>query len=240
MAPLMMIEIPRHDHAFCNERFTFPLQQELETMQFNKPKKLVQFSRETSKVINPETAFYTDRDIRIKWFGMDELGDIKQAAKDMSIVIRRKSKEQHCFLTMAHRKTSLILAADFKALIRLPTSTPDSDLQGWCAYADGRRGLERFASKDYSLLRRKDIIKTRKTVLAEQEKQKKAENQDPETIAKLARESSRRARTFALFFGAADRKELTNNRHEGDFERRTPPRKRSRIEHSVPFAILRT
>lgn len=237
MAPLMMIDI--QDHAFCNERFSYPLKRELESVQIEKPRRRVRFNRER-KVINPETEFYTDEDIRIKWFGMDDLGNIKQAAKEMSITIRKRSKASDCFLTMAHRKTSLILAANFKSLMRLTPSTPDKDLQGWCACEDGRRGLERFASKDYSILRRQDIIKTRETVLTEQQRQRESGMHDPEAIAKLSREASRRARTFSLFFGEADAPDLgaktappTSMRMKAaNFERRAPPRKRSKMVHA--------
>jgi hypothetical protein len=224
-----MIEV-NNDHAFCNERFAGPLKLELETVRLEQPKRRVRFDRE-KKVINPESEFYCDEDIRIKWYGFDELGNIKQAAKETSIALRKMLAGKECFLTMAHRKTSLILASDFKALIRLPSSTPDKDLQGWCRFEDGRRGLERFASKDYSCLRRQDIGNTRESVMGEQQRQKESMTRDPEAIARVARETSRRARTFALFFGEADARERLAVR-EPEFERRAPPRKRSKLGHS--------
>ena len=64
---------------------------------------------------------------------------------------------------------------------------------------DGRRGLERFASRDYAILRRSDITKTRQAVLGAAKLRC-----DADTIAHSAREASRRARTFARFFAAAD------------------------------------
>jgi hypothetical protein len=228
-----MIEV-QHDHAFCNERFVGPLKLELETVRFDtpnkRPKRRVRFDR-IKKVINPETGYYTDEDVQIRWWGFDELGDIKQRAKETSILLRKSLVGRESSLTMAHRKTSLILASDFKALIRLSPSTPDKDLQEWCSFEDGRRGLERFSSKDYSCLRRQDILNTRESVLGEQQRQKETMQYDPEVIARVARETSRRARTFALFFGEADAREKLAIR-EPTFERRAPPRKRSKLAHS--------
>jgi hypothetical protein len=234
ISTVKMIEVQQqHDHAFCNERFVGPLKLELETVRLDKPKRpkrRVRFDR-VKKTINPEAGYYTDEDVRIKWWGFDELDDIKQRAKETSIVLRKSLAGRESSLTMAHRKTSLILASDFKALIRLSPSTPDKDLQVWCAFEDGRRGLERFASKDYSCLRRQDIINTREGVIGEQQRQKDAMQYDPEVIARVARESSRRARTFALFFGEADAGEKVAIR-KPNFERRAPPRKRSKLAHS--------
>jgi hypothetical protein len=227
-----MIEV-QHDHAFCNERFVGPLKLELETVRLDPPKRprrRVRFDR-IKKVIKPEAGYYTDEDVQIKWWGLDELGDIKQRAKETSILLRKSLVGRESSLTMAHRKTSLILASDFKALIRLSPSTPDKDLQAWCSFDDGRRGLERFSSKDYSCLRRQDIINTRESVLGEQQRQKETMRYDPEVIARVARETSRRARTFALFFGEADAREKLAIR-EPTFERRAPPRKRSKLAHS--------
>jgi hypothetical protein len=225
LATLKMI-IAVQDHAFAG-----PLKLELEPVCLKQPKRRsVCFDRE-KKVINPESEFYTDEDIRIKWRGSDELGYIKQDAKETCVVLRKMLVGKECFLTMAHRKTSLILASDFKALIRLSPSTPDKDLQGWCSFDDGRRGLERFTSKDYSCLRRQDITNTRETVLGEQRRQKETATRDPEIIARAARETSRRARTFALFFGEADARERLSNR-EPNFERHDPPMKRRKLEHS--------
>jgi hypothetical protein len=228
-----MIEVPVHHHAFCNERFAGPLKLELETLEtvrLEQPKRRVRFDRD-KKVINPEGGYYTDEDVRIKWWGFEELDDIKRGAKETSLVLRKTLAGRECSLTMAHRKTSLILASDFKALIRLSPSTPDKDLQGWCSFNDGRRGLERFSSKDYSCLRRQDITNTRESVMDEQLRQKETMKYDPVAIARVARETSRRARTFALFFGEADAKERLAIR-EPTFERRAPPRKRSKLGHS--------
>jgi hypothetical protein len=232
LATVIMIEV-QHGHAFCNERFVGPLKLELETVRLQQPKtpkRRVRFDR-NKKVINPEAGYYTDEDVQIKWWGFDELDGIKQRAKETSIVLRKSLIGRESSLTMAHRKTSLILASDFKALIRLSPSTPDKDLQGWCSFDDGRRGLERFASKDYSCLRRQDITNTRESVMGEQQRQRETMKYDPEVIARVARETSRRARTFALFFGEADARERLAIR-EPTFERRAPPRKRSKLAHS--------
>ena len=224
MAPLSLIEC--HDHAFSNERFAYPLKVELEAVKAHKPKRRVRFCRE-KKVINPRKEYYTDEDIRTKWWAMDELNEIKTEAKAMSNVLRKGVKMEHCDLTLAHRKTTLILASNFKALMNLPSTTPDQDLQRWCHQNDGRRGLERFSSRDYCCFRRRDILNTRNTVLQEQARQSFEGMYDDEVMAKRARAASRRSRTFSLFFGEADAAEA--RRIQDAPERRAPPRKRSRM-----------
>jgi adenine specific DNA methylase Mod len=143
-----MIEV-QHDHAFCNERFVGPLKLELETVGFDepkRPKRRVRFDR-NKKTINPEAEYYTDEDVRIKWWGFDELGDIKQRAKETSIVLRKSLVGRESSLTMAHRKTSLILASDFKALIRLsPLKT--------CKFG----ALLKMGAEDLNVLPRKTTV----------------------------------------------------------------------------------
>jgi len=155
--------------------------------------------RPETETINPEPEYYTDEDVQTKWYSNEDLAQIKFSAKELSNELRRSTSPQDTTLTIAHRKTSLMLKSDFKALVKLSPTTPDQDLIQWCSYTDGRRGLERFASRDYAVLRRNDISNTRKAVL-----QSVKEGQDAETVAQLAREASRRARTFSRFFAAAD------------------------------------
>lgn len=167
--------------------------------------------------INPEPEYYSDEDVSTKWYSNQELALIKLLAKDLSNELRRSTCPQDATLTIAHRKTSLMLKSDFKALVKLSPSTPDQDLINWCSYTDGRRGLERFASRDYSLMRRNDIANTRQAVL-----EGVRTMQDAETIAHAAREASKRARTFARFFAAADA-DAAKNTIEAS-ERRAPAR----------------
>lgn len=197
------------DDVFSNERFLWPLKMELEAATFqtfapqNQRRAIVQFEGET-QVINPYPEYYTDEDIDIKWFGANELQQIKLKTKANCNELRRTTKGQDTSLCVAHRKTSLMLNSDFKSLVKLSPTTPDQDLSEWCSYDDGRRGLERFASRDYAALRRNDICNTRTSVITEYSRQQALCISDSEAIAQLAREASRRARTFARFFAAAD------------------------------------
>jgi len=157
------------------------------------------------KVINegPEESI-SEEEMQVRWWTQDDLDDIKQAAKEMSIRLRRQAKERGCYVEMAHKKTSLMLCNNFQELVKLTPSAPDQDLRHWCARSDGRRGLERFASKEYGNLRKDDVIQTREAVLQEQERQRQETVFCPEQMAKVSKEKSRRARTFSLFMGEAD------------------------------------
>ena len=168
-------------------------------------------------IINAEPEFYSDDDVATKWFSNDDLARIKVHAKDLCNELRRSDSPQDTTLTIAHRKTSLMLKSDFKALVKLTPTTPDQDLTKWCSYTDGRRGLERFASRDYSIMRRNDISNTLQAVLNGAKL-----HHDAETIAHSAREASRRARTFARFFAAADA-DVSKNAEES-LQRRAPTR----------------
>lgn len=206
----------------------------------------VRFELET-EVINPSPEYYTDEDVANKWYGQDDLHQIKQRAKEDSIELRKATKGQDTCLCVAHRKTSLMLKSDFKSLIKLSPTTPDQDLSEWCSYDDGRRGLERFASRDYAALRRKDICNTRTSVMEEYARQRELCIQDPEAIAIIARDASRRARTFARFFAAADagasktadqpaRRLPSRCQSEiRTISRCVPPRKRSKQYHRDDF-----
>lgn len=205
-------------------------------------RKRVRFNRE-KRIMNPGKEYYTDEEVATKFWTSDELYDIKLNAKRMSTVLRRQeSASAHgdvtvdsCRVTMAHRKTTLMLAGDFRSLMKLSPTSPDQDLQQWCSYDDGRRGLERFSSRDYSCLRKRDILNTRKAVLTEQAMQREMGGgmRDEEAIARLSRECSRRERTFSVYLAEADAKQakkiaLTSSR-EAPKTRALPPRKRSRI-----------
>jgi hypothetical protein len=211
MAPLMKQSF--HDSSedvFSNERFSLPLKMVLEAASYattvvvkGRRSSPVRFEDQV-QVINPETEFFTDEDVAIRWFGAEDLHLIKMGAKQQSVDLRNNAKNHDSYLCVAHRKTSLMLKSDFKALVKLTPSTPDQDLSKWCSYMDGRRGLERFASRDYAALRRVDITNTRTSVIHEYSRQRSEGIFDLEFVANLARDASRRARTFARFFAAAD------------------------------------
>lgn len=208
MAPLInnpaMLVSSINDDVFHFEPLKMELEAAfLEPLTFQPPevsdrRTLVRFQAEET-VINLQTEYYTDEDVRTKWYSNDDLAQIKLEAKELSNELRRSTNSQDTCLTTAHRKTSLMLKSDFKALVKLSPSTPDQDLTKWCSTTDGRRGLERFASRDYTVMRRNDIAKTRQAVF-----EAASSRQEPEAIAHAARDASRRARTFARFFAAAD------------------------------------
>jgi hypothetical protein len=114
-------------------------------------KKRVRFNFE-KRCLDPVSKYYDDNDIVAKWYTANDLLFIKENAKNQSATIRRSGPSEECRLTMAYRKTSLMLAGDFKELVKLPTSSPDQDLRQWCSWNDGRRGLERFSSREYCTL----------------------------------------------------------------------------------------
>ena len=186
--------------------------------------------------MNPEQEYFTEEDIHIKWWGPEDLQLIRQNAKLTSARLRHHAKSQDCDLTMAHRKTTLILTADFSSLVKLPPTSPDQDLSSWCSRDDGRRGLERFASKVYASFRRRDVANTRASVLSEQARQRCEQIDDTEAIAQKSREASKRARSFALFFGGADSSQVNSSKRtsrQAPPIRRAPPRKRSKMFHPI-------
>jgi hypothetical protein len=221
MAPFSVLD--QQYQTFSNDNFTCPLKYELDAME-SEPTMRVTF-RTDPTIMNPDAEYYTCHDILTKWFSSDELLQIKSRAKGFSTILRRSKRVEETCLTMAHRKTSLMLKSDYKALVKLSPSTPDQDLHQWCSHNDGRRGLERFSSRDYCCFRRKDVIATRTMVLEEQARQHCQGHFNEEMLANVSREASRRARSFALFFGEADSLEA---REVGPAHRRAPPRKRSR------------
>lgn len=160
----------------------------------------------TSKVINegPKEIISEEEAVQ-RWWMADDLEVIKQRAKDTSIRLRQQATERGgCFVELAHKKTTLMLANNFPELIKLPPSSPDQDLKKWCARSDGRRGLERFASRNYGIARRDDVTEAREAVIWEQRRQQQEGKINRETLAQVSKGKSRRARTFALFMGEAD------------------------------------
>jgi hypothetical protein len=252
MAPLINQALMRdsNDDVFSNENFLWPMKLELEAASWEncvpaERSTTVRFELET-EVINPFPEDYTDEDVQVKWYCMDDLQQIKQRAKEESNELRKSSKGQDTCLCVAHRKTSLMIKSDFKSLVKLSPSTPDQDLSEWCSYMDGRRGLERFASRDYAALRRNDICNTRAAVMQEYARQSEFYLSDPEAIANVAREASKRARTFARFFAAADAdaakpdqpaRRIPSRCHSEvrTISRCAPPRKRSKQYHRQDF-----
>lgn len=208
------------DDVFNAARFTIPLQMELDAAMasgtsFIQPKKKqpweshgrrrkIRFSPNLT-IVNPSKEYFTDEDVKLKWLAASDLRQLKVGAKELSNRLRKspRSLDQKT-ISIAHRKTTLMLKADFKALTKLSSSTPDEDLVRWCQSSDGRRGLERFSSRDYAAFRQIDIGKVRAAVRDECARQKESGIFDPEAIAAAAQQHSRRARTFARFLGAAD------------------------------------
>jgi hypothetical protein len=239
MAPL--IERPQHDHAFSTTRFSLPLREELpEATQppSSSRRRRVQFAQ-TTTIINTAQEFYDASDIEIKWWTSVELIVIRSSVKETVATLRggadgnKQEQRSDSCLAMAHHKTTLMLSSDFKGLMKLSPTTPEQDLYRWSSHADGRRGLERFVSRDYCCFRRRDIASTRTGVLKEQFRQKQQQGIcEPELIAKLAREASRRARSFSLFMGEADAL-AAGTAKKAPPTRKAPPRKRSKMEHGA-------
>jgi hypothetical protein len=153
---------------------------------------------------------------RSTWLMPQELEKIRLGAKRKCIELQ-KVDYQNCEVCLAHRKITLMLKSDFKNIVRLTSTTPDEDLSQWCSFDDGRRGLERFASHAYNVLRNNDIYQTRNSVMQEQCSQREQGLYCPERIAHVAQKASRRARTFARFFGAADGNEAQKIASQEDF-----------------------
>jgi hypothetical protein len=173
-------------------------------------------------------------DMRVRWWSKQDLEEIKQAAKETSLRLRRQAKERGCCVETAHKKTSLMLSHNFQELVKLSASSPDEDLRHWCARSDGRRGLERHACREYGSRRKDDVMNTRTAVFQEQERLR-AEGftamDAPEAVAKVSREKSRRARTFSLFMGEADAQAVTTGFAQ-------PSSKRCKVAHSNALPSL--
>lgn len=66
------------------------------------------------------------------------------------------------------------------------------------------RGLERWLCRTYAVARSNDQVDAKHAVLLEQARQFLAQEQDDEALARVALESSRKARAFAALLGEAD------------------------------------
>jgi hypothetical protein len=177
-------------------------------------------SSPVTEVYPPSPLHLSDGDVQALWFDSEELLDIKNRAKttclrvsqiedDESDASASSKKEEKDHFTLAHRKTTLILAADFRGLLKLSQSSPVEDLIPWCSSRLECRGLERFACRDYNLFRQKDIRTTRRGVLNWQKENLLDHPPNNscsavDSLANIARKASRRARTFAHFLGEAD------------------------------------
>lgn len=158
-----------------------------------------------TKVINEGAdEVITEEEMQIRWWSQDDLEMIKKCAKEMSLKLRKLAKERGCYVETAHKKTSLMLTNSFQELVKMTPSSPDQDLRHWCARSDGRRGLERFACRDFGNSRKEDVLGTRKAVFDEQDRQRRKQTYNPDNIAKVCKAHSRRSRTFSLFMGEAD------------------------------------
>jgi hypothetical protein len=229
MAPLI-VESAESD-AFSAARFSLPLRNQLPAFcTEERRRRRVKFGGHS--IINWEPEYYDDADVETKWWTAKDLKGVRRDAKVLSGDLRCRSAGSlsSCFLSLAHRKTTLMLSSDFKSLMKLSRTTPDQDLHQWCAWNDGRRGLERFSSQTYWCFRKQDLSNFRIGVVEEHLRQKEEGRCDPDAIAEIAQESSRRSRTFSLFMGEADALEAASIMAEATPVRRAPPRKKSRIE----------
>ena len=139
------------------------------------------------KVINegPEESI-SDGEVQRRWWTQNDLDEIKRRAKDLSIRLRQQAKQKGCYIELAHKKTSLMLTNNFPELVKLSPSSPDQDLKHWCARSDGRRGLERFASREYGLCRKDDVLDARDAVLQEQERQRQKKVYSVDSLANVS------------------------------------------------------
>jgi len=154
---------------------------ELETINIHR----VRFQLAKPKVLDPETEYFSAEEYPIRWWSAEELKKIWQSIKTLCARIRVKTKCQDHELITAHRKITLILASNFSLLTKMSPLLPEQDLPIWCSYNDGRRGLERFASRVYSFFHMNDIVVTRKAVLREQSRQRQEGVNNPDMLAKL-------------------------------------------------------
>jgi hypothetical protein len=166
------------------------------------------------------------------WWTVEEMSYLKHEARELCATIRKTTPDHGCAVATAHEKTSLMLNKNLEALVQLSPSSPEQDLFRWGCKMDGRRGLERFASKSFAESRRQDVQDCRNAVLNEQQRQREKAIHDQEVLAKVARESTRRARTFALFFGEADSLICRAQQTERRAARRARLRKRTVVNLS--------
>jgi len=193
----------------------------------------VRFQSPHPKVLNPDTEYYGKEDCLVRWWSTEDLQKIRQKIKTLCARIRYHEKRQYYELTTAHRKITLILASDFSSLMKLPLSLPNQDLSIWCSYNDGRRGLERSASKVYACFRLNDILKTREAVLKEQLRQRREGANDPEMIAEVCKQASRRARSFAQFMAGADAQQVGKDGEKSFPQKRSKLSKLGQSSHTI-------
>lgn len=218
-------------HVFSADNFARPLQCELDRVNLTTERN-VHFAEQISVINHAATYSYTAEDVRTRWMTPHDLQAIRREVKMMSQQIRNESRAEHCYVSMAHRKTSLMLARDFRSLVKLSPHTPEEEMKRWNLQLDGRRGLERFASRDYAHMRKRDVQQVRSRVLEEQARQRVDGVYDDEAIAKASLSASRRSRTFASYVGAADASCLKAFRARPERNERfaAPARKRSKVE----------
>lgn len=165
-------------------------------------RKRVVFNNKIRIVENP--GFLTSNEIERVWWSGDELQSIKKRAKQMCCRLRKRLEPEVCPVSDAYQKTKMVLNSDTKHPALCLANGLGGDLYQWCTSMDGRRGLERFASREFAALRRKDVIDTRSAVMQEQKQQAQAGERNAEAIANVAKLSSKTARVFAAFMGDAD------------------------------------
>ena len=190
----------------------------------------VRFSTEI-KFVDCKHSPLSEESVQSMWWNRDEVSRLRQSARELSATIRENSDVQNCPLVNAYKKTTLMLSNDLQALVKLSPTTPDQDLFRHCCKMDGRRGLERYSSKTFAASRHQDIVDCRNAVFQEQRRQKEelcGGELDPQLIAKVSREASRRARSFAVFLGEAD--SLISRAQQAD---RKPPRSTVRRSRTV-------
>lgn len=168
-----------------------------------------------------------------KWYSLEELSRMRAEAKMTTIRLRKLASllpEDACGLTMAFRKTTLMLHSDLKSLVKLPPTTPEQDIEKWSSMEDGRRGLERFISQDYANIRKMDLKLSRTAVVNESHRQQANHEANPEALSAISRASTKRSRSFALFMGEADAL-VAGTSDTREPVRLLPPRKRSKSFH---------
>lgn len=180
-------------------------------------RKKVFFNHKIRIVENP--GFLTNNEIERVWWTGEELLSIKKRAKQMCSRLRKKQEvDEVCPISDAYQKTKMVLNSDAKHPALCLAEDLDSELYHWCAATDGRRGLERFASREFAALRRKDVIDTRSAVMQEQARQLQIGEKDEEALAGVAKLTSKTARVFAAFLGEADANaSLTSEEMEEDW-----------------------
>jgi hypothetical protein len=164
--------------------------------------KCLRFARSSNEVAESHCEL-CEETILALWWSNAELSFMRKSAGDLSMLIRKVSKDGRCAVSTAYHKTKLMLQSDLETLVQLTPTTPERDLLRWCRKEDARRGLERWASKEYACERRQCIIDHVKAVVADQTGERDS-GEVAESLAKVAREHSRLSRTFALYFGEAD------------------------------------